>query len=370
MVSIANILHLGIKELRVLRADPILLLLIVYTLTVAVYSVAADVKMDVRNVAVAVVDEDGSALSRGIAQALLRPQFLPARRIAADAASGALDRGRFIFIIGIPPRFEADLLAHRPAAIAIEIDATAMAQAGNGSVDIQRIIAAEVALRIGAAAAPVDLVMRARFNPNGIPEWFSAVMEVINSITILSVLLPGAALLREREHGALEHLLALPVTPLEIALAKIGASTLAILGVAMLSVLGVVHGLLGVPLAGSLPLFFLGALLFQVSLAALGIFLASFTTTTGQFGLLALPVIMLLMLLSGGMTPFESMPGWLQYGVLVSPAMQFVAFAQAVLYRGAGLAIVAPRLLVLLALGAAFLAAAMWSLRRALARGD
>jgi ABC-2 type transport system permease protein len=111
-------------------------------------------------------------------------------------------------------------------------------------------------------------------------------------------------------------------------------------------------------------------LLFQVSLAALGIFLASFTTTTGQFGLLALPVIMLLMLLSGGMTPFESMPGWLQYGVLVSPAMQFVAFAQAVLYRGAGLAIVAPRLLVLLALGAAFLAAAMWSLRRALARGD
>lgn len=353
-----------------LRADPILLLLVVYTLTVAVYSVAADVKMDVRNVAVAVVDEDSSALSRGIAQALLPPQFMPARLIAADAATASLDRGRFIFVIGIPPRFEADLLARRPVEVAIGIDATAMAQAGNGSVDIQQIIRAEVAARIGAAAPPVDLVVRTRFNPNGIPEWFSAVMEVINSITILSILLPGAALLREREHGTLEHLLALPVTPLEIALAKIGASTLAILGVAMLSVLGVVHGLLGVPLAGSLPLFFLGALLFQVSLAALGLFLASFTTTTGQFGLLALPVIMLLMLLSGGMTPLESMPGWLQQVVQVSPAMQFVAFAQAVLYRGAGLDIVAPRLLILLALGGAFLAAAMWSLKRALARGN
>lgn len=369
MVSHANIWHLGIKELRVLRADPILLLLIAYTLTVAVYSVAADVKMDVRNVAVAVVDEDRSRLSRDIAYALLPPQFLPARLIAANAATAALDRGRFIFIIGIPPRFEADLLARRPAEIAIEIDATAMAQAGNGSVDIQQIILAEVGARMGTAAPPVDLVMRARFNPNGIPEWFSAVMEVINSMTMLSILLPGAALLREREHGTLEHLLALPVTPLEIALAKIGASTLAILGVAVLSVLGVVHGLLGVPLAGSLPLFFAGALLFQLSLAALGIFLASFTSTTGQFGLLALPVIMLLMLLSGGMTPLESMPGWLQQVVQVSPAMQFVAFAQAVLYRGAGLAIVAPRLLVLLALGLMFLAVAMWSLKRALARG-
>lgn len=370
MLRLANIWHLGIKELRVLRADPILLLLIVYTLTVAVYSIAADVKMDVHNVAVAVVDEDGSALSRGIAQALLPPQFLPAQRIAADAAGPALDRGRFIFILGIPPRFEADLLARRPAEIALEIDATAMAQAGNGSVDIQQIIQAEVAARLGAAPPPVDLVLRARFNPNGIPEWFSSVMAVVNSITILSILLPGAALLREREHGTLEHLLALPVTPLEIALAKIAASTLAILGVAVLAVLGVVHGLLGVPLAGSLALFFLGALLFQVSLAALGIFLASFTTTTGQFGLLALPVIMLLTLLSGGMTPLESMPVWLQSAVQVSPAMQFVAFAQAVLYRDAGLAIVAPRLLILAALGVAFLAAAMWSLHRALARGD
>jgi ABC-2 type transport system permease protein len=197
-----------------------------------------------------------------------------------------------------------------------------MAQAGNGSVDIQQIVRAEVAARIGTASPPVDLVLRARFNPNGIPEWFSAVIEVINSITILSILLPGAALLREREHGTLEHLLALPVTPLEIAVAKIGASTLAILGVAMLSMLGVVHALLGVPLAGSLPLFFFGALLFQISLAALGIFLASFTTTTGQFGLLALPAIMLLMLLSGGLTPLESMPGWLQQVVQVSPAMQ------------------------------------------------
>ncbi|MFZ4411405.1 MAG: hypothetical protein ACOYOH_28975, partial [Paracraurococcus sp.] len=154
MVSHANIWHLGIKELRVLRADPILLLLIAYTLTVAVYSVAADVKMDVRNVAVAVVDEDRSRLSRDIAYALLPPQFLPARLIAANAATAALDRGRFIFIIGIPPRFEADLLARRPAEIAIEIDATAMAQAGNGSVDIQQIILAEVGARMGTAAPP------------------------------------------------------------------------------------------------------------------------------------------------------------------------------------------------------------------------
>ncbi|MCQ4160625.1 ABC transporter permease [Roseomonas sp. GC11] len=368
MRRLLNILWLGLKELRVLRADPVLLVLLAYTFSVAVYSVAHGVKMEVRNAAIAVVDEDHSDLSRALRAALLPPLFQPAPLIAAAEVAPALDAGRYVFILQIPPRFEADLLARRPATLGLDIDATAMAQAGNGSTDIQQIVQQEVADRLGAAAQPVRLVTRTRFNPNGLPEWFTAVMQVVNSITILSIILPGAALLREREHGTLEHLLAMPVAPFEILMAKILANALVIVGAALLSLLLVVRGLLGVPLGGSLALFLVGTVLFQASVAALGVLLATATTSTGQFGLLALPVIMLMMLLSGSMTPLESMPDWLQAVVQVSPATQFVAFAQAVLYRGAGVDLVAGRLLLLFGLGGVFLGAALLGVRRSLAR--
>ncbi|MDJ0388435.1 ABC transporter permease [Roseomonas sp. E05] len=368
MPSLGNILALGLKELRVLRADPVMVLLLLYTFTLAVYSVSTGVKMEVRNAAIAVVDEDHSELSRALRAALLPPQFRPPVAIEAGAVAPALDSGRFVFVLQVPPRFEADLLARRPTELALDIDATAMSMAGNGSAYIQQIVQQEVEARIGGAALPVDLVTRTRFNPNSTPEWFAAVMQVVNSIMILSIILPGAALLREREHGTLEHLLAMPVTPLEILLAKVAANALVIVGAALLSLLLVVQGLLGVPLAGSLPLFVLGTLLFQVSIAALGILLATTTASTGQFGLLALPLLILLMLLSGSMTPLESMPPWLQQALQVSPAVQFVGFAQAVLYRGAGLRIVAPQLLALLLLGGLFLGVALFRLRRSLAR--
>ncbi|MGY4801492.1 ABC transporter permease [Teichococcus aerofrigidensis] len=367
MRGLGTILWLGLKELRVLRADPVLLLLLLYTFTVAVYTVATGMKTEVRNAAVAVVDEDRSDLSRAIAAALLPPQFRPAVAMTPAEVARALDAGRITFALQIPPRLEADLLARRPVNLAIDVDATAISQAGNGSGFIQQIVQQEVAARLGGTASPIDLVLRTRFNPNSTSEWFSAVMQVVNSTLILSIILPGAALLREREHGTLEHLLAMPVTPLQILLAKIGANALVIVGAAVLSLLLVVHGLLGVPLAGSLALFVLGTVLFQLSVAALGVLLATVTSSTGQFGLLALPSIILMMLLSGSMTPLESMPPWLQWAVQLLPTTQFVALSQAVLYRGAGLEVVAPRLAVLAMLGAAFLGVTFLRLRRSLA---
>jgi ABC-2 type transport system permease protein len=73
--------------------------------------------------------------------------------------------------------------------------------------------------------------------------------------------------------------------------------------------------------------------------------LGTIATTMGQFGLLAIPVLVVMQLLSGSSTPMESMPVWLQYLMrTISPTPHFVEFAQAVLYRGAGLSIVWPQL--------------------------
>jgi ABC-2 type transport system permease protein len=243
-----------------------------------------------------------------------------------------------------------------------------MALAGNGSVYIRQAIAEEVAVRAGAVTQPFEVVTRARFNPNLLAGRFSALIELVSQITVLSVVLAGSALLREREHGTLEHLLAMPVTPAEILLAKLWANGLVIVAAATLSLLLIVRGALGVPLHGSLVLFLAGIALYQLSVAALGLLLATATSSTAQFGLLAMPVLVVMNLLSGGSTPIESMPGWLQYAVQISPATQFVAFSQTVLMRGAGLDVVAPRLFALVLLGVLFLAIALIGLRRSLAR--
>lgn len=346
---------LSVKELRSLIADPILIAFIVYVFSLAIWQIASGAKLEVESARVAVVDEDHSEISRRIAGALLPPLFRSADQISAPEIDPGMDRGRYVFVIEIPPKFESDLLSAKQPSIQINVDATAMALAGNGAVDIQNIILQEAAsfLSGGSAKQPVNLVVRAKFNPDLLSVWFTSVMQVINNIAILSIILTGAALIREREHGTIEHLLVMPVTPMEIMLAKILANGAVIVAASILSLWLVVRGALGVPIAGSMLLFVAGAILFMFSVSALGLLLATYARTTPQFGLLAMPVIIILYLLSGSTTPLETMPGWLQTIMQVTPNTQFVAFAQAVLYRGAGVGLVWPHMLALAAIGLA-----------------
>ena len=346
-----NILWLGIKEFRSLRADPVLLFMIAFAFTVSVYTAATGMKTEVENAPVGIVDEDHSELSRRVAAALLEPYFATPVEISSDAVDSSMVSGRFMFVIEVPPKFEFDVLTARRPSLQVNVDATAVSLAGNGVSYIESIVDHEVrgyATRgSGAASEPVSVVIRAMFNPNLNSAWLNAVMAVINMITALTVILTGAALIREREHGTVEHLLVMPVRPSEIMVAKIWVNGLVILTAAILSLGLVVHGALGVPIAGSIALFVVGAFLYQVSVASLGILLATFTGSMGQFGMLGLPILIALNLLSGGMTPMESMPHWLQILMQIFPTPHFVTFAQAVLFRAAGINIVWPQLVAM-----------------------
>lgn len=369
VIHLQNILRLVVKELRSLRADPIMLVLVVYTFSIAVYTVATGVKLEARDLTIGIVDEDQSEFSRGLIGAFGPPLFKLSKRIAASEIDAEMNSGRLVFVLEIPPNFQADLQAGRPAALQLNIDATAMTQAGNGTVYIQQIIAQEIANRQAGrettTALPINLVIRARFNPNLDSGWFSSVMQVLNNITLLTIILTGAALIREREQGTVEHLLVMPVTPVEIMLAKMAANALVILVAAVASLVFVVEWALGVPIAGSLLLFVLGAAIYAFAVAALGILLGTLATTMGQFGLLAIPVFVVTQLLSGATTPMESMPLWLQWIMrTMSPTPHFVAFSQGVLYRGAGLDVVWPEIAKILAIGAAYFAFALARFRK------
>lgn len=365
-----NIYRLGLKELRSVRSDPVLMFLVIWTFTVGIYEVASNAAMEVSNASVAVVDEDHSEVSRRIRDAFLPPFFKPAAEISSAETDDAMDRGDYIFVVGIPPRFEADLIAGRKPEVQIAIDATAMSVAGNGANYIQNIVNTEVreyTQDIGTTAAlPIDVVMRAKFNPNLNTTWFMAVMQIVSNVTMLAMILTGAALIREREHGTIEHLLVMPVTPAEIMIAKVWANGFVIILAAGLSLFFVVEWLMRVPIAGSKALFLSGAVFYLFSITSLGILLATLARSMPQFGLLAIPVFVVMNLLSGSTTPLESMPDWLQIVMQASPSTHYVAFSQAVLYRGASFDVVWPQAAAMIAIGSAFYFVALVRFRRAI----
>jgi ABC-2 type transport system permease protein len=359
-----NIWSLTIKELRSIRSDPVMLALVAYSFTIAIYAVATGASTEATNLSIAVVDEDQSDLSRRIADGFTPPTFQPAVEIEAKDIDPAMNSQRFILVVEIPPKFQSDILAGREASVQVNVDATAVAQAFNAKTYTQNVItnyvAQFIAGREGLMGAPVKVVTRAMFNPNLKSSWFTAVMQVINNLTMLAVILTGAALIREREQGTVEHLLVMPVVPAEIMLSKILANGMVILAAAGLSLLFVVQWWLQVPIAGSTLLFLGGSCFYVFTVAALGILLGTVAATMGQFGLLAIPVLLVMMLLSGGTTPMESMPEWLQQVMkVISPTPHFVAFAQDVLYRGADFSIVWPEILATAVIGAAYFAFAL-----------
>ena len=371
MGSLKNIYNLGVKELFSLRRDIVLLALVAWAFSLSIYTAATGMSHDLRNAAIAIVDEDRSQLSRRIQQAFLPPFFQEPQVITFAGIDPGMDFGDYTFVVVIPPDFEADVLAGRGPALQVNIDATAMMQAGIGDGYIQSIISQEVGTFLSGAGQPqtaVELQARYAFNPNIESSWFTSVMQVINNVTMLSIVLTGAALIREREHGTIEHLLVMPLTPFEIMMAKVWANGLVILVAVALCLLLVVETLLQVPVAGSRSLFFIGLVLYLFFATALGIFLATVARSMPQFGLLFMLVALPMNMLSGGQTPIESQPEWLQTVMEGVPSKHFVAFAQAILFRDAGIEIVWPQFALVGGIGALFFAFAAFRFRASIAK--
>ena len=344
MKHLKMIFWLGTKELRSLQHDKVLVVFVLYAFTLAIYSQATGTSSEVHNASIAIVDEDRSSLSGRIQDAFYPPRFLPPKLIQPEEVDQAMDQGKYIFVIEIPPKFESDVLAGRTPELLIGIDATAMLQAGVGSSYIQNIVLQETTRFLQRSdqvvPQPVSVVTRRLFNPNGTTAWFTSVVAIVNQITLLTMVLTGAALLREREQGTIEHLLVMPLTAFDIAAAKVWANGLVILVAATLSLVLIVKWALAVPVAGSEWLFLLGVLLYLFFVTALGILLGTIARTMAQFAMLVVILVIMLQLLSGGNTPIESQPEWLQRITWYLPSSRFVSFAQAILYRGAGWSVV------------------------------
>ena len=370
MTTFINIFHLGIKEFRSLYRDPAMLILIAFAFSFDIYIAAKGQPESLQSAPVAIVDEDRTPLSMRIADSLYPPYFIPPVITSQEEASRGMNRGTYSFTLDIPPDFQRDVIAGRQPGLQLNVDATLVSEAYIGSVYMQSIINGDVndfARGYSTATSlPIELDARMLYNPNLIQAWYAGVMELINNVTMLSIILSGAALVREREHGTIEHLLVMPLTPFEIVASKVWSMAVVVMVAAVFALEVMVRGFIGTNITGSVLLFLFGLLITLFATTSMGILMGTISRSMPQFGLLVILVLLPLEVLSGSLTPRASMPLLVQKIMLLAPTTHFVTMAQAILYRGAGLSIVWPQFLAIFVIGALFFVAALISFRRSI----
>ena len=196
MQSLKNIYNLGVKEIISLCRDWLMIILIIYSFSCAVITSSKSQPDSLNRAAVAVVDEDRSQLSLALTDAFMPPMFIPAKHISRAEIDPAMDRGEYTFVIVFPPGFQRDVLSGKRPEIQVNVDATRMTQAFNGSGYIQQILTQEIKKfeKKKTSAEAVRYVVRNRFNPNLTQAWFTSIVQLVNNVTMLAIILMFSAI--------------------------------------------------------------------------------------------------------------------------------------------------------------------------------
>jgi ABC-2 type transport system permease protein len=350
------------KELLQLGRDVPLLLFLLYSFSLSVYISGAGIAMQLSNASLVVHDGDHSESSRELIHRFREPYFRFDGEVQ-DPKEGLarLDQGTAMVLLDIPPRFHESILGREAVAVQLQVDTTNAPQGLSAAAYAARIVGGFSSdltqSRLGVATGDdmqmpvVNSAHRVWFNQDQDETWFQSISHILRMITLFGFLLPAAALVREKEHGTVEQLLVSPVTPLQIMLSKVLAMTLVILAATALAMVTVLKPVFGVPIKGSVSLFFLVTMLYSFTIAGLGLFAATVTKNQAQVGMLALLVISPMLLLSGITTPFEAMPPWVQSLMALSPLRYYIDVTYGVLLKGVGLELLWDSILTMALLG-------------------
>jgi len=374
LVRLRRLRVMTAKEFLQLLRDPILMGFLVYAFTLDVYLAGSGVSLQLKHAGLAVRDEDQSAASRELIGRFQAPYFhLDGSLAHPDEGMRLLDRGTSMLVLDVPPRFEASLLTGEPTAVQLRVDATNSLLGQLGGSYATQIVAAfgqeAAARRLGSPGTARDgptIVDEHRvwFNQNESDAWSFAISELLMMVTLFAIMLPAAAMAREKERGTVEQLLVSPLTPFDIMFPKVIAMTVVIVASTLLSVGLVLHLGFAVPLRGSLALFVAITTLYAFTNAGLGMFTATLAQNLAQAGLLSILVLAPTLFLSGAWTPPESMPGWLETGMLLSPLHYYLDATNGIFLKGAGAAILWREILGISVLGAVLFGFGLWRFRR------
>jgi ABC-2 type transport system permease protein len=358
---------LALKELRQIRRDRRLTISLIVppTLQILLFGFALD--SDVRNLRLGVVDESRSAESRALVSALTENEtfWLTAHYATPDALGRALAVGRLDVGVVVPYDFARLRARERQATVQVLLNAANANTAQIAQGYVEGAVASLNRDVAGARAAPVELRAAFLYNPGLVNAWF-IVTGVFGTLIVLNgSLVSAATMIREKERGTVEQLLMTPASALEVITAKL--VPLFVLLMAMVGlVLAVGRLVFGVPFRGSPALVLAACACCVLTGIGLGTLISTVARSANQAQLVGFFVNPPLAMLSGGLTPIEAMPAWVQPLTLLNPIAHFATIARGVLVKGVGLDVVYPNLLALVALASLFVAVSAWRFRRQL----
>lgn len=333
-----TLLYLLDKEWRQFLRNPFLPKMAVMFPLMVMLVIPWVTTMDVRHVNVAVVDGDRSPASRRLIQKIDASDYFTLQRISEhyDAALEALEAGDADVIVEIPDNFERSLTAGVPEKVDISANGV---NAVKGSLGMQYLVQtvtqglAELRSEQGQPAAADPIVIENRYNPTLDYRHYMIPALMIMLLVMLCGFLPALNLVGEKETGTIEQINVTPVSRLTFTLAKLipyWVIGLAVLGVAML-LAWLVYGLAP---AGSIGAIFLAAGLFVLTMSGLGVAIANRSETMQQTMFVMFFFVMIFILMSGLITPVESMPAWAQWITRFLPPRYFVEIMRAIYLKG------------------------------------
>lgn len=326
------------KEYRQFFRDRALIYIVLYVFTLEIYVAGTGFNIEVRNYPTAMYDRDNTQLSVSLAEKFRAPYFRVTHLVHTDAEmERLLNSGRVSLVVLIPQGFARRLAEGRPAPVQAITDGTlsntALLALGYVELISQQFVQ-ELAGPVKGSAPQVIFEPRVLYNPNLKTQWFASLIELFAVITLVSILLPAAAMVREKEYGTLEQLLVTPLSAVEIMLAKVVSMTSIILAASLLSLFLVIYPIFSLPWRGGLVFFLLSTALYVFCANGVGLLIATVCRTLSETLLFLLIVISPILFLSGSWTPLEAMPAGMRLITYLSPLRYYLNLGEGLLLRG------------------------------------
>ncbi|MFW6324192.1 MAG: ABC transporter permease [Desulfovibrionales bacterium] len=363
------------KEFKQFFRDIVLILFMIYAFTLNIYMAGSGVHFEVNKAPVAVLDNDRSHASRELIDRFRPPAFQVSFFPETPAeAQRLLEEGTAMVVLDIPSDFSERLAKEREVEVQVRVDTTNTMMGTLASGYAARIVSdlgRQYTLRRMEAGPGQELDVpgieseqRIWYNPSLENSWFMSLTQLLNFITLFAILLPAAAMVREKEKGTVEQLLVTPLTPFQIMFPKVVAMSVLIVGGAAASLFLVMKPAFDIPLRGSLFLFFGVTSLYVFAISGLGLLISTLARNLGQAGLLTILVFGPMIMLSGAWTPPEAMPDFMHVFLVISPLHYYLNVSFGILLKGSGPGVLIRPILSIGLFGLIIFWLGMWRLRR------
>ncbi len=355
------------------RSKP-LVILVIWTIAVEIAICAYAITYDVTHIPVVVQDLDASALSRELVGRFSQTPYFEVRYQTMDQKEldRLLESGRATLGLVIPPDFSHQIGQSLPASVQVLLDGSnsnsALIALGYSNHLIRRYsrdLELQLVRRMVGDPGPVPSLRnqpRAWYNPDLMSVHFVVVSMLVLGVMMIAILHPAAALAWEKEAGTIEQLLVMPFRKWELMLAKVVPTF--VVSLASLALALWVPWWFGVPIRGSLPLFFALSAIFLFSSLGLGLLFGSIAKNLQQALLLGFFAIFPIFVISGTMVPVESMPRPIQLLSYLSPLRYYLEIGLGVFLKGVGMEVLWPQALAMGILSFGIFALGLWRFER------